>query len=165
MALKQRLDLLGNTLVVIIKDIDQLTEAIKKNELNFPMEVCAIDLNIGKWSLSKLWRAWMSDIAKWMSANGATMPLVIGANGEFSGQRAFNADDAHELFSVMTLGTDKDGNRLSWSKSGRDGCRPASKGERVLAMQRVEAWATSRGIKLLNPNDSDYFKLKLESGD
>lgn len=104
----------------------------------------------------------MSDIAKWMSANGATMPLVIGANGEFSGQRAFNADDAHELFSVMTLGTDKDGNRLSWSKSGRDGCRPASKGERVLAMQRVEAWAGERGIKLMNPVDSELRRIEFE---
>lgn len=142
-----------------------LQEAISGLESGKLYDVSINERNIGKWSLSRLWRAWMSDIAKWMSANGATMPLVIGANGEFSGQRAFNADDAHELFSVMTLGTDKDGNRLSWSKSGRDGCRPASKGERVLAMQRVEAWASSRGIKLLNPNDSDYFRLKLENGD
>lgn len=142
-----------------------LQEAISGLESGKLYDVSINERNIGKWSLSRLWRAWMSDIAKWMSANGATMPLVIGANGEFSGQRAFNSDDAHELFSVMTLGTDKDGNRLSWSKSGRDGCRPASKGERLLAMQRVEAWATSRGIKLLNPNDSDYFKIKLESGD
>lgn len=132
-----------------------LREAISGLESGKLYDVSINERNIGKWSLSRLWRAWMSDIAKWMSANGATMPLVIGANGEFSGQRAFNADDAHELFSVMTLGTDKDGNRLSWSKSGRDGCRPASKGERVLAMQRVEAWASERAIKLLNPADSE----------
>lgn len=137
-----------------------LQEAISGLESGKLYDVSINERNIGKWSLSRLWRAWMSDIAKWMSANGATMPLVIGANGEHSGSRAFNADDAHELFSVMTLGTDKDGNRLSWSKSGRDGCRPASKGERVLAMQRVEAWSSERGIKLLNPADSELRKIE-----
>ena len=139
-----------------------LQEAISGLESGKLYDVSINERNIGKWSLSRLWRAWMSDIAKWMSANGATMPLVIGANGEFSGQRAFNADDAHELFSVMTLGTDKDGNRLSWSKSGRDGCRPASKGERVLAMQRVEAWASERTIKLMNPADSELRRIESE---
>lgn len=139
-----------------------LQEAISGLESGKLYDVSINERNIGKWSLSRLWRAWMSDIAKWMSANGATMPLVIGANGEFSGQRAFNADDAHELFSVMTLGTDKDGNRLSWSKSGRDGCRPASKGERVLAMQRVESWASERAIKLMNPADSELRKIENE---
>lgn len=139
-----------------------LQEAISGLESVKLYDVSINERNIGKWSLSRLWRAWMSDIAKWMSANGATMPLVIGANGEFSGSRAFNADDAHELFSIMTLGTDKDGNRLSWSKSGRDGCRPASKGERVLAMQRVEAWASERAIKLLNPADSELRKIENE---
>ena len=139
-----------------------LQEAISGLESGKLYDVSINERNIGKWSLSRLWRAWMSDIAKWMSANGATMPLVIGANGEFSGSRAFNADDAHELFSVMTLGTDKDGNRLSWSKSGRDGCRPASKGERVLAMQRVEAWASERAIKLMNPADSELRKIENE---
>lgn len=139
-----------------------LQEAISGLESGKLYDVSINERNIGKWTLTRLWRAWMGDIAKWMSANGATMPLVIGANGEFSGQRAFNADDAHELFSVMTLGTDKDGNRLSWSKSGRDGCRPASKGERVLAMQRVEAWAGERGIKLMNPADSELRKIENE---
>ena len=139
-----------------------LQEAISGLESGKLYDVSINERNIGKWTLTRLWRAWMSDIAKWMSANGATMPLVIGANGEFSGQRAFNADDAHELFSVMTLGTDKDGNRLSWSKSGRDGCRPASKGERVLAMQRVEAWASERGIKLMNPADSELRRIESE---
>ena len=139
-----------------------LQEAISGLESGKLYDVSINERNIGKWSLSRLWRAWMSDIAKWMSANGATMPLVIGANGEFSGQRAFNADDAHELFSIMTLGTDKDGNRLSWSRSGRDGCRPASNGERVLAMQRVEAWASERAIKLMNPADSELRKIENE---
>lgn len=141
------------------KTLQEATSGLESGKL---YDVSINERNIGKWTLTRLWRAWMSDIAKWMSANGATMPLVIGANGEFSGQRAFNADDAHELFSVMTLGTDKDGNRLSWSKSGRDGCRPASKGERVLAMQRVEAWASERAIKLLNPADSELRKIENE---
>lgn len=136
-----------------------LSEAISGLEDGKTYDVSINERSIGKWSLSRLWRAWMSDISKWMADNGATMPLVVAANGRFAGSRQFNADDCHEMFTVMTLGTDKDGHRLSWSKAGRDGSRPASKGERLLAMQRVEAWASERGIKLMNPRDSEYHNL------
>lgn len=136
-----------------------LQEAISGLESGKTYDVSINERNIGKWTMSRLWRAWMSDIAAWMRANGATMPLVIDADGVASGKRQFNQDDAHELFGVMALGCDKDGNRLSWSKAGRDGVRPASKGERMLAMQKVEAWASERGIKLMNPRGSEYRKL------
>ena len=97
-----------------------------------------------------------------MAANGATMPLCISANGQNYGSRPFNADDAHELFTARWLGVDADGNRLSWSKQGREGMRAATKGERFLAMQQHEDWATERGIILLNPRDSEYRQLERE---
>lgn len=119
--------------------------------------------NIGKWTMTKLWRAWMSDVCKWMVANGARMPLVVTSTGEQYGSRPFSPEDCHELFVMQLLGCDEQGRRLSWSKSGRDGVRPASKGERLLAMQRMEAWASERGIKLMNPRDSEYRKLADDS--
>lgn len=87
------------------------------------------------------------------------MPLAVRASGELYGQRPFNADDAHELFTMQLLGCDADGTRLSWAKSPHDGMRVATKGERIHAMQRMEAWATERGIVLLNPRDSEYRQL------
>ena len=115
--------------------------------------------NTGKWSMSKLWRAWMATTAQWMAANGATMPLGPLESKRQYGSRPFNQDDAHELFTALHGYTDKHGERLSWSRSGRDGMRPATKGERVAMLMRHEAWCSERGIMLINPRDSEYKKL------
>lgn len=120
--------------------------------------------NIGKWGMAKLWRAWMSSTAKFMAGRGAVMPLMIKADGSHYGERPFNAADAHELFTCKWLGVDKDGNRLSWSRSGHDDMRPATKGERFQAMQRHEVWATEKGITLFKPRDSEYCELEQENG-
>ena len=113
----------------------------------------------GKWGLSRLWYAWMNSVAKWMASQGVTMPLAVKASGEVYGKRPFNADDAHQLFTMQLLGCDANGVRLSWAKSPHDGMRVATKGERIHAMQRMEAWATERGIQLMNPRDSEYRQL------
>ena len=55
----------------------------------------------GKWGMSRLWRSWMNSVAKWMASQGVTMPLAVKASGELYGARPFNADDAHELFSMQ----------------------------------------------------------------
>ena len=39
-----------------------------------------------KWGLSRLWYAWMSSVAKWMTSQGVTMPLAIKANGDVYGK-------------------------------------------------------------------------------
>lgn len=114
---------------------------------------------VGKWGMARLWRSWMSSIAEYMANNGAVMPLVMGKDGSYKKTRPFNAEDAHELFTYHCLGEDENGNRLSWSKSGHDGMRPATKGERLHAMRQVEQWALERGIKLFNPQDSEYNQL------
>ena len=113
----------------------------------------------GKWSMSRLWFAWMSATASWMAARGATMPLGPLESKQAYGSRPFNQDDAHCLFTTLHGYTDKDGERLSWSKSGHDGMRAATKGERLAMMMRHEAWASERGIQLMNPRDSEYRKL------
>ena len=113
----------------------------------------------GKWGMARMWRQWMSATASWMAARGATMPLGPLESKQAYGSRPFNQDDAHELFTALHGYTDKYGERLSWSKSGHDGMRAATKGERLAMMMRHEAWASERGIQLMNPRDSEYRQL------
>lgn len=140
------------------------TEIEKLRGLKFGQSVIVkiSDGNTGKWGMARLWRSWMASTAEYMAAQGCVMPLMIGTNGEPYGQRKFNADDAHELFTHKWLGADVNGDRLSWSKSGREGMRPATKGERFNALRQHEEWAIDKGIKLLNPRDSEYSQLKQE---
>lgn len=117
----------------------------------------------GKWGMTKLWRAWMGSTGKWMAGNGATMPLCLRKDGSHYGKREFTPDDAHELFTAQWLGMDADGNRLSWSRKGRDGMRAATKGERYIAMLKHQDWASERGIMLFKPRDSEFSELERES--
>jgi hypothetical protein len=116
----------------------------------------------GKWGMSKLWRMWMATTAEWMTGRGAKMPLMVRPDGSWLGERAFEPEDAHHLFTHKWLGADKQGNRLSWSKKGRDGMRAADKGERFLALVKHEEWATEKGILLFKPKDSEYAQLERE---
>ena len=36
--------------------------------------------NTGKWGMARLWRSWMESTARFMAANGVTMPLMIRNN-------------------------------------------------------------------------------------
>lgn len=123
------------------------------------IEVSPEKASTGKWGLARLWRAWMATTAKWMTENGATMPLVINKDGQKYGSRPFSADDAHELFSAKFLPVQPDGTRLSWSKDANNGKVKADKGQRLHAMQQHDAWATERGIYLFRPGDSDYMEM------
>lgn len=122
--------------------------------------------NVGKWGLARLWRAWMDSTAKYMAGNGVTMPLCISKTGKYHGTRLFNANDAHELFTCQHLALDDNGLRLSWAKSGESTekgvGRKATKGERFIALQRHEMWASDRGVILFKPRDSEYSKLTEE---
>jgi hypothetical protein len=112
----------------------------------------------GKWGMARIWRKWMSQTAEWMSRQGATMPLCFDKDGKPYGSREFNAADAHELFTAQWLGLSKDGERLSWSRKGRDGMRAATKSERFHAMQRHESWSVERGINLFNPREENEYR-------
>lgn len=113
----------------------------------------------GKWSLARLWRSWMAPTAEWMHNRGAFMPRWFDAEGKPHGRRQFNANDAHELYTHLWLGSDENGNRLSWAKKDHDGMRAATKGERFGALRSHEEYAVDRGILLFKPRDSDYLKL------
>jgi|TARA_R110000851_G_scaffold118864_1_gene246382 hypothetical protein len=118
--------------------------------------------NVGKWGMAKLFRAWMTTTAEFMAARGVTMPLMVKSGGGTFGTREFNATDAHELFTNQWLGVDENGLRLSWSKVGRDGMRPATKAERYYALNRHEVWAMEKGLMLFKPRDSEYEIMQRE---
>ena len=103
------------------------------------------------WPMKKTWRMWMSETAKWMADNGATMPLVIRADGTLSGSRKFNAEDAHELWVRHWLGVDENGERY---KTASD-----DKGQMLTMMNKHVQWAAERGLSLTIPKDGEYKKL------
>lgn len=129
-------------------------------ELNPVIIVNVQSGNTGKWGMSRLWRSWMATTAKFMAERGVTMPLMIKADGTIHGTRPFNAEDAHELFSSCWLSVDENGTRLSWSKKGHDGMRPATKAERYYALNRHEVWAINKGLILFKPRDSEYEEMQ-----
>jgi len=139
--------------------VDKLQDELEEHPI---LVVTSQNGNVGKWGMARLWRAWMDKTAQFMAENGCSMPLMINKNGENYGTRPFSSDDAHELFTRQWMGTDADGTRLSWSKTGHDKQRPATKGERFNALQKHEAWGTERGIILFNPRDSEYSDLEKE---
>jgi len=116
--------------------------------------------NTGKWGMARLWRQWMTTTAKFMAENGCTMPHYQTKSGDMVGSRPFNASDAHELFTSRWLGLDENGKRLSWSKSGDEDKRAATKGERFNAMRLHDQWALEKGITLLQPRGSEYEQLQ-----
>jgi len=141
---------------------NQIEAELEKNPV---INVTTQIAGTGKWGMARLWRAWMTSTAKYMAGNGVTMPLMIGAKGEFYGKRKFNGQDAHELFTSQHLGVDAAGIRLSWAKKDHDGMRAATKGERFNAMFKHEIWATERGIILFKPRESEYQKLEKEQNE
>jgi len=150
-------------IMVTFGNIDQAMEAIQDEIAKSHVALVTVQPgNTGKWSTARLWRAWMATTAQWMAARGATMPLGPLESQRQYGSRPFNQEDAHELFTALHGYTDKHGERLSWSRSGRDGMRPATKGERVAMLMRHEAWCSERGIALINPRDSEYRRLTQE---
>lgn len=136
--------------------MSEIQDEITEHKL---MIVTTQQVGTGKWGMARLWYAWMSTTAKFMANNGAKMPLMIKADGSSYGERAFNSQDAHELFTSHYLGLDKDGHRLSWSKAGSEDSRPATKGERFNALRKHSDWCLEKGILLFTPRDSEYEKL------
>lgn len=128
-------------------------------EASSELVVTTQEAKVGKWGMTRLWRSWMARTAEFMASNGVTMPLMIDKYGVIYKTRPFNERDAHELFTGQWLGVDDKGDRLSWSKQGRDGMRQATKGERYYALNRHELWALEKGLVLFKPRDSEYEQM------
>lgn len=103
------------------------------------------------WPMKKTWRMWMTETATWMAANGASMPLVIKADGSMHGKREFNAQDAHELWVKTWLGVDSNGERYKTASGDKE--------QMLYMMDKHLAWASERGLSLTIPNDGEYKKL------
>ena len=122
---------------------------------------------IGKWSMSRLFHSWCATAGEWMAQNGSTMPLYMDSKGNYHGQRKFNESDAKILFS-STWFTDSNGDPLSWSKggqkakNGKKAVRAGNRGERYHCCNNLQQWMVERGIKHLNPKDSEYTKAMQE---
>lgn len=138
--------------------MDQLQEELQAEPV---LLVTSKSARTGKWGMAKLWRLWMSTTAEFMAARGVTVDIRNSA-GQIISSQEFTAEDAHELFSRKWLGVDEEGRRLSWSRSGREGMRPATKGERWWALRQHEDWATDKGIALFVPRESEYRDLSEE---
>lgn len=114
----------------------------------------------GSTPMLRTWRKWMAETAQYMAASGCSMPGYIDRRGEPHGRRPFNADDAHELFTMRWLGSDEKGNRYSWKMRDNSGeVTPAPKSKRLYAMDKHLAFATERGIKLTVPREGEYAEL------
>ena len=136
-------------------------EEVQKHLVHNPVLVVNVqNPSTGKWGMARLWRSWMATTAEFMAAGGCKMPLMIGRDGKWHGEREFNNNDAHELFTSQWMGVDEQGSRLSWAKSASNGARVATKGERFNALRRHEEWALNKGIKLWIPRESEYKEAK-----
>lgn len=120
------------------------------------------DPSTGKWGMARLWRAWMASTAGYMAANGCVMPLFIKKDGSWYGSRSFSHNDAHDLFTSQWLGVDGSGERISWAKDA--GANVADKSQRFHAMRSHQQWMIEKGIKHVNPRDSEYYELLTEHG-
>ena len=149
--------------LVKAETIDSFISALKEELVeSSELLLTSQDPSIGKWGMARLWRSWMSITAKFMAAKGSVMPLMIDDDGNWFGERPFDENDAHELFTRQWLGTDGEGKRLSWAKDDREGMRKATKGERYIAMMKHENWCIEKGINLPAPKDSEYSITKKE---
>ena len=139
----------------------------KINSMEYPKNVFIEDCEqefTGSWSMLKLWRKWMDETAKFMAGNGVVMPHYIDKDGNHHGKRSFKADDAHELFTARWMGVDGNGSRYSWALRSTDkNIKPAPKGKRLYAMEKHLNWATEKGLKLTNPEDSEFRKVSMET--
>lgn len=114
---------------------------------------------VGRWSLARLWRVWMSKTTEWFATKGYGL-TVTNPSGKHGNIIPFNSENIHEQFTKKWLGTGKDGMRLSWAKKNHGGMRVATQEERYHALRCHEEWCLGKGIDLTNPRNSEYRKLQ-----
>lgn len=121
-----------------------------------------VNTDTGTVSMLRTWRGWMAEVAYYMANRGARMPLVIDEKGEHHGSRPFNAQDAHECFTMYFLGADEHGTRYSWAMSSDGGQKVAPKSKRLYAMDKMVAYCAERGIPITIPEKSEYMDAERE---
>lgn len=127
-----------------------------------PLRVQITQKNNGTIPMLKLWRMWMSEIARYKADRGATMPLYFDSEGNAVGQRKFNANDAHEAYTHLCLGSDENGVRYSWAVNSDEyeGRKVASIGQKLHAMQKFHQHCIEHGVPITIPDNSEYKQLQ-----
>jgi len=115
----------------------------------------AADKPIGNWTMSRLWRSWMKSTADFAAAKG-TKIVRRTADGREGRPRPYDENDAHYDFTVAYIGTNDDGEPLSWARSGKN---IASKDQRIIAMTKHKVFMMEQGIKHIDPADSEFRSL------
>ena len=98
----------------------------------------------GTLSLDRHWRALMKQSAEIMRSYGVTMRFQ-SKKGLGAFERPFTPEDAHDLFTYQFMPIGEDGQRKSWSKSGRGGMEVADTGERCQALEQLYAYWMEKG--------------------
>lgn len=151
------------------------TDRVKLNETldrmlktSAALKVTIKDSSTGKWGMSRLWRSWMASTAQWMAKQGSRMPVAAEINGKptmnffhpnaiITEWRPFDGNDAHEAFTRKWLGTNNNGERLSWKRD--EGVNVADKGQRYEAMVQHQVYMLEKGIQFMDPRDSEFRQL------
>lgn len=133
-----------------------------------PLRLVATEKNNGTLPMLKLWRMWMSDIADYQCKRGAKMPILapyLNPDGVLDykviGSRSFDANDAHEAYTMLCLGCDDSGVRLSWAVNSDEyeGRKAASIGQKLNAMQKFHQFCLDKGIPITIPDRCEYNDL------
>ena len=142
----------------VVQCNDQKTQAeIEKVPFGGVIQVEYKKESKGSQSMLNTWWWWMQETADYMHGRGCTMPLYFDSKGVAHGKRRFNRNDAHELFTIKWLGTDENGNRLSWSRDKKHPEKTiADSGQRHHALSQHDAYCTDRGISITIPIKSEY---------
>lgn len=149
---------LGNN--VLLPECEKAREEMNNHPIGSVVNIEFSDKDPGSVNMLRTWRGWMNETATHMAHMGCTMPLYIDSKGDPHGSRPFNADDAHELFTMKYLGSDDQGRRKTWSMSRKDdGTVQASIGDRLWAMQSHLDWCSERGINITIPRNSEFNQL------
>ncbi len=130
--------------------------------------VTVVKKSNGTLPMLKVWRMWMADIAKYQANRGAKMPILapkMNHNGHLEyvtiDYRKFDANDAHEAYTHLFLGSDESGNRYSWvlNKNKNEGRIAASLGRRLDAMRRFHLFCIEKAIPIRIPQRNEYSDL------
>ena len=115
----------------------------------------------GSQQMLNTWMMWMAPMAEYMASQGVKIEMR-GKEGKVINSRPPNKEEAHAFFTKQFLGVDDKGNRKSWSSRVGKGQVKADMGDKLWCMDRLVEFATSRGVELKIPSDSEYMKLKRE---
>ena len=136
---------------------DKTKEWVAENNNKGIIELRPVNRDVGSLNMSKTWRMWMAEASAHWHHRGITMPHYVDAKGVPHGTRPINAEDCHQMYTMTFMGSDEQGNRLSWKmEGGDDGATVATKEQRLFAMDRFVQMAAEYAIPITIPRIGAY---------